>query len=58
MAKKSLRKAMIFMMELIILAIFKAQANVLTPPSLCRTSLPIRFLQSSQHDKHHKTSLC
>jgi hypothetical protein len=36
-------------MELIILAIFQAQANVLTPPSLCPTFLPIRLLQSSQN---------
>jgi hypothetical protein len=49
MAKKSLRKAMILVMELIILSIFKAEANVLAPCSLRRTSLPIRLLlQSSQ----------
>jgi hypothetical protein len=41
---------MILVMELIILAIFQAQAiNVLTPPSLCPTFLPIRLLQSSQN---------
>jgi hypothetical protein len=50
MAKKSLPKTMILvMMESIILAIFQAQANVLTHPSLCPTSLPIRLLQSSQN---------
>jgi len=49
MAKKFLRKTIILVMELIILAIFQAQANVLTPPSLCPTSLPIRLLQSSQN---------
>jgi len=49
MAKKFMRKTMILVMELIILAIFQAQANVLTPPTLCPTSLPIRLLQSSQN---------
>ena len=48
MAMKSLRKALILVIRLIILAIFKAHANVLTPPSLRPTSLPIRLLQSSQ----------
>jgi hypothetical protein len=46
MVKKSLRKVFILLMELIILAIFKAQANILTPHSVSRTSLPSRLLQS------------
>jgi len=48
MAKISMRKAMILVMECVILAIFKAQANIVIPPSLYPTSLPIRLLQSSQ----------
>jgi hypothetical protein len=45
-------------MEMIILAIFKAQANVLAPPSLSPTSLPIRLLQSSQHGYHDHKGRC
>jgi hypothetical protein len=41
-------------MELIILVVFKARADVLTPPSLFPTSLPIRLLQSSQPENDHK----
>jgi hypothetical protein len=49
LAKKFLRKTLILVMELIILAIFHVQNNVLTPPSLCPTSLPLRLLHSSQN---------
>jgi hypothetical protein len=55
MANKSLGKAMILVMELIILEIFNAQANVLAPPSLCPASvLPIRLLQVSQNGNDHR----
>lgn len=57
MANKSLVKAMILVMELIILEIFNAQANVLAPPSLCPASLPIRLLevlsQNGNDHRHH-----
>ena len=53
-AMKSLRKTMSFVMELMILAIFKAQANVLTPPSLFPTSPPIHIHQSSQDGNDHR----
>jgi hypothetical protein len=54
MAKNSMRKVMILLMELIILAKFKSQANVLTSSSLSPTLLPIRLLQSSQPDNDHR----
>lgn len=57
MARKSLRKAMILLMELIILAIFKAQANVFTPPALSPPTLPIHLLQSSQPSNHQTFAL-
>jgi hypothetical protein len=54
MVKNSLRKVMIMLMVLTILAKFKSQANVHTSGSLSPTSLPIRLLQSSQPDNDHK----
>lgn len=48
MAKISLQKAMIFLMELSILTIFKTQADVLAPSSPYPTPFPIRLVQSSQ----------
>lgn len=57
MAKKSLERAMILLVGLIIFAIFKVEANVLTPPSLSSPLLPIRLLRSYQPRPHTTKTL-
>ena len=54
MAKISLRKATIFLMELIILTIIKTKADVFAPSSPRPTLLPIRLLQPSQTENNRK----
>lgn len=58
MAKKSLERAMILLVGLIIFAIFKVEANVLTPPSLSSPLLlPIRLLRSFEPRPHTTKTL-